>query len=60
MTTEERREVRGALLKAGFRRTTAHEPDEPKFYDNRGAYTEIFRHTKDRTKITLDWDYKTV
>jgi hypothetical protein len=61
MTTLERQDVRQALLDAGFERTTNQEPDEPKFYDHgsRGAYTEIWRHKQDRTKITLDWDVKT-
>ena len=59
MTTVQRQNVRGALLTAGFRRTTAEEPDEAAFYNNRGAYKEIWRHTKDRTKITLEWDHKT-
>ncbi len=59
MTTEQRREVRGHLLDAGFERITTEMPENPKYYDNRGAYTEVWQHKRDHTLITLEWDYKT-
>jgi hypothetical protein len=58
MTTEERRNVRQALLLAGFRRE--YDWTEPNHYDHGdGVYTEVFRATKDRTKVTIEWDKKT-
>lgn len=61
MTTEQRREVRGKLIEAGFERITNRMPYNPIYYDasQRGAYREIWQHKQDNTIITCDWDYKT-
>ncbi len=61
MTTEQRRVVRGHLLRAGFRRITGSLPhDNPIYYDtaHRGNYREVWKHVKDNTLLTCDWDYK--
>lgn len=59
MTTGERQFVRAHLLKAGFRRD--HSTDMPNHYDRAhdGVYTEVWKHQRDRTRITLEWDKKT-
>ncbi len=60
MTTEERIQVRTALINAGFNRRMVDEPDDPRFYDRGdGMYLEIWRSKKDRTRIELHWDKKT-
>lgn len=60
MTTEERIEVRGALIKVGFQRITTVMPENPIFYDysGRGNYREVWQSNRDNTLITVDWDYK--
>lgn len=59
MTTLERQNVRGALLAAGFRRTTSG--DKKCHYDRKlnGAYTEEWTHAKDKSRLILKWDKKT-
>jgi hypothetical protein len=57
MTTEQRREVRGALLNAGFDRV---HKDQKQEYDLRGKgnYVEHWKHW-DGTTIRLKWTPKT-
>ena len=57
MTTEQRKEVRGALLGVGFTRTSKDQRQE---YDlkGKGDYVEHWTHP-DGTTIKLKWTPKT-
>ncbi len=69
MNTEQRREVRGALIDKGFARYYSHGDEDrcrvisavncvPEDLRAKGAYTELFKHS-DGTIVSVSWAPKT-